>query len=106
MKDILEIVPIEVKNKLKNRDDLRKTIVFIGPNYVFLKWEQYFDFILYNSLRSEFLSKFYRRYLTRYRFNLMIFKKIIRDKCKVEADFCMLSVKSFLFPNYNDIFKI
>ena len=37
MKDILEIVPIEVKNKLKNRDDLRKTIVFIGPNYVFLK---------------------------------------------------------------------
>ena len=106
MKDILEIVPVDVKNKLKNSDEIRKTIVFLGANYVYLNWNIYFDYILYNRLRAEFLSKFYKRYVTRYKFNLMIFRKLIRDKCGIEADFCMLSVKAFLFPNYNDIFKI
>ena len=107
MNDILIIVPERVKELIKDKDIIRNSVFISRSCFIYPKWRLAInDFRKEEELRKEFTYNFYKRYIIRYRFNLMIFKKIIREKCGVEPDFCINSVKSFLFPSANDLFII
>ena len=107
MNDILIIVPERVKELIKDKDIIKKSVYFNKGCFIYPNWQlDLDDFRKEEELIREFTNNFYKRYAKRYRFNLMIFKKIIREKCGVEPDFCINSVKAFLFPSVNDLFII
>tara|TARA_B100000900_G_C20501374_1_gene683890 strand:+ start:851 stop:1171 length:321 start_codon:yes stop_codon:yes gene_type:complete len=105
MKSILSIVPEEIKEKVDSNIILNK-LVIIGRTRIIPNWFNYVDRDLYYEMEHKFLVQFYKRYLTRFKFNKMIIRKIFRDKYQIEPVFLNSHIKAYLFPTIEDLFKI
>ena len=114
MIDIVKLFPTSIREKIGD-DVIRKKMNKISNvyNHTFLT----FDFLgnYYNNKCKEEICmqeniikmikiKFLRRYLSRFKFNNMIFKKIILEKCKIDHHIIIGSIKSYLFPSNLDLF--
>lgn len=114
MIDIITLFPTAIREKIGD-DVIRKKMNKISKvyNHTFLT----FDFlsIYYNNKCKEEICmlenminmikiKFIKRYLSRFKFNNMIFKKIILEKCRIDHHIIIGSIKSYLFPSNLDLF--
>lgn len=112
--DIITLFPTAIREKIGD-EVLRKKMNVISKayNHTFLT----FDFLsnYYNNKCKEEIYmqedmikmikiKFIKRYLSRFRFNNMIFKKIILEKCRIDHHIILGSIKSYLFPSNLDLF--
>jgi hypothetical protein len=103
MKSILSIIP--EKSGVNINLHLLK-VWFNSTIYEYPKWIKSCNNKIYIEYQSQFKCKFFKRFITRYKFNKMIVKKIFVEKYNIYPDFLHGTMKAFLFPSINDLFKL